>query len=395
MVCYLYRIQLVVLTLQFGWIEQSTHFSTFDNKISVSRKTTISEIDKFNSRSPCPQELSCLKAVEHNMDHDTDNDGHDNMTILRQNENVHDINDTDMQQFKQTSNVTASCTSNQNVDVSQSGISRPEDMDIKKDVDEPLNFTKDGDRHANITKDGEGHENITKDVDGHVNIRKDVSEQGNITKDVDEQANITKDVGEKANNTKDVHEQANIAKDVDEQANVTKDVDGLTNIKKDIDGHQFAYYDVPRPVYCPPNNTNLPNVYTTYCVNRPTVNHEEEHEVTSGVGDELSDSEELSDEKNPFISNIYICPSCGWAPEMEKCSSHRSFQAGFTNGMHQYQGILPNHGYPIYNYGCYAAGQRPGYSSSVPPGEAANVDMRYNPVTNRVTSTPVTAHNQV
>jgi hypothetical protein len=46
-----------------------------------------------------------------------------------------------MQQFKQTSNVTASCTSNQNVDVSQSGISRPEDMDIKKDVDEPLNFT--------------------------------------------------------------------------------------------------------------------------------------------------------------------------------------------------------------------------------------------------------------
>jgi hypothetical protein len=68
MVCYLYRIQLVVLTLQFGWIEQSTHFSTFDNKISVSRKTTISEIDKFNSRSPCPQKLSYLKAVEPNMD---------------------------------------------------------------------------------------------------------------------------------------------------------------------------------------------------------------------------------------------------------------------------------------------------------------------------------------
>jgi hypothetical protein len=91
-----------------------------------------------------------------------------------------------------------------------------------------------------------------------------------------------------------VFRQANIAKDVDEQANATKDVDGLTNINKDIDEHQFAYYDVPRPVYCPQNNTNLPNVYTTYCVNRPTVNHEQENEVTSGVGDELSDSEGLS-----------------------------------------------------------------------------------------------------
>ena len=330
------------------------------------------------------------------MDHDTDNDWHDEMNILHKNENdVHNINDTDMQQFKQTNNASVPCTSNQTVDVSQSCISRTEDADIKKDVDEQVSFTKDRDGHMDITKDVDGQANITKDGDGHANITKDVDGHTNSMKDEDGHPKITKYVGEQANISKDINEQANITNNVDEQANIMKDVDEQANILKDIDGPQFVYNDAPRPVYCPQSNTNVPNAYNTYCVNRPMVNHEQENEVTSGLGDELSDSDEHSDERKPFISNIYICPSCGWAPEMEKCASHRSFQAGFTNGMYQYQGILPSHCYPNYNYGCYAAGQRPGYPSSVPPGQAANVDMRYNPVTNRVTSTPATTQNQV
>ena len=123
-------------------------------------------------------------------------------------------------------------------------------------------------------------------------------------------------------------------------------------------------------------------------------------EVTSDFGDEYDESEEESNEHEHFIASIYSCPTCGWKPHMEKCSVHRAFQSGFSNGVYQYQGIMPSQaqGYANYTYfHGYAAGQRPMY----PPAQTqqttgrAAVDMRYNPTTNQVAAVPVSANIQV
>lgn len=122
-------------------------------------------------------------------------------------------------------------------------------------------------------------------------------------------------------------------------------------------------------------------------------------EATSDIGDEYEESEE-SNELEPFIASVYSCPACGWKPHMEKCPVHRAFQTGFSNGVYQYQGIMPSQaqGYQNYNYfHGYAAGQRPMYP--VPPVNQptahAAVDMRYNPTTNQVSAVPVPNNNQV
>lgn len=123
--------------------------------------------------------------------------------------------------------------------------------------------------------------------------------------------------------------------------------------------------------------------------------HPADADATSDFGDEYDVSDEQSDENEPFIATIYTCQSCGWKPHMEKCSVHRPFQTGFSNGVYQYQGIMPSqvHSYQNYNYSGYAGGQRPVYQPCVQP--RPTVDMRFNPATSQVVAVPSVVVNQV
>ncbi|XP_063399961.1 uncharacterized protein LOC134684594 [Mytilus trossulus] len=122
--------------------------------------------------------------------------------------------------------------------------------------------------------------------------------------------------------------------------------------------------------------------------------HPADADATSDFGDEYEISDEQSDENEPFIATIYTCQSCGWKPHMEKCIVHRPFQTGFSNGVYQYQGIMPSqvHSYQNYNYSGYAAGQRPVYQPCVQP--RPTVDMRFNPATSQVVAVPSVVVNQ-